>query len=79
LQAVDPEHPDVVAPVYGPLALFAVGPMPDGLRRSTLLEATRMAAQNPAWQGQTAQATLTLKPFPLIEDEIYRLYHPVET
>jgi uncharacterized protein len=79
LEAVDPEHPDVVAPVYGPLALFAVGPMPDGLRRSTLLEATRMAAQNPAWQAETAQAALTLKPFPLIEDEIYRLYHPVET
>jgi uncharacterized protein len=79
LEAVDPEHPDVVAPIFGPLALFAVGAVPDGLRRSTLVEAARTAAENPAWQAQTERATLTLKPFPLIEDEIYRLYHPVET
>ncbi len=79
LEAVDPQHPDVVAPLFGPLALFAIGPVPEKLPRSTLLEAARLAPASAAWQAQTAQGTLTLKPFPLIGEEIYRLYHPVET
>jgi uncharacterized protein len=78
LESVDLQHPNVVAPVYGPLALFAIGPLPQGLRRSTLLEAARLAPASPGWQAQTEQGTLTLKPFPNIVDEIYRLYHPVE-
>ncbi len=78
IESVDPQHPDVVAPVFGPLALFAIGPVPEKLRRSTLLEAARLAPASPGWQAQTAQGTLTLKPFSLIAEEIYRLYHPVE-
>jgi len=79
LESVDPQHPDVVAPVYGPLALFAVGSAPAGLRRSTLLEAARLAPATPGWQTQTSQGVLTLKPFPMVGDEIYRLYHAIES
>jgi len=79
LESVDPQHPDVVAPVFGPLALFATGSLPEKLRRSTLLEAARQASANADWRAQTEQGTLTLKPFSVVGDEIYRLYHPVES
>jgi len=79
LESVDPQHPDVVAPVFGPLALFAIGSVPEKMSRSTLLEAARLAPASPDWQAETAQGPLILKPFSLIGDEIYRLYHPVES
>jgi DUF1680 family protein len=79
LESVDPQHPDVVAPVYGPLALFAIGPLPEKMRRSTLLEAARLAPATSAWQAKTPQGDMVLKPFAEIGDEIYRLYHKVDS
>lgn len=79
LESVDPQHPDVVAPLYGPLALFVTGPTPEKMQRSTLLDAARMAPATSAWQAKTPQGDITLKPFTAINDEIYRLYHKVES
>jgi hypothetical protein len=67
-----------VAPIYGPLALFALRPFPEKMQRSTLLEAAQSAPTNSAGQAKTSQGDITLKPFAAIGDEIYRLYHNVE-
>jgi DUF1680 family protein len=78
LEAVDPQHPDVVAPVNGPLALFAVGDIPQILRRSELLDAGQVSSGSSTWQVRSEKGALMLKPFATIGDEQYRLYHSVE-
>ncbi len=79
LEAVDPQHPDVVAPVFGPLALFALGRPPSPLRRASLLAASQTARGSITWSVKTDQETLVFKPFAAIEEEQYKLYHQVET
>jgi hypothetical protein len=78
LEAVDPQHPDLMAPVHGPLALFSVGAIPEKISRQELLGATQVAAGSTDWQAKTATGNLTLRPFTAIEDEHYRLYLKVE-
>jgi uncharacterized protein len=78
LEAVDPQHPDVVAPVHGPLTLFGVGEMPKTLRRAELLSTVQVSGGSSTWQVKTESGLCTLKAFPDIEDEQYRLYHEVE-
>jgi DUF1680 family protein len=78
LEAVDPQHPNVVAPVHGPLVLFAVGALPQSLRRMDLLGAGRISKGSDTWQVRTEAGIVTLKPFASIGDEEYRLYHQVE-
>jgi DUF1680 family protein len=78
LDGVDPQHPDVVAPINGPLALFAVGEIPNRLRRNELLGAGRISSGSSTWQVKSEAGILTLKPFASIGDEQYRLYHSVE-
>jgi len=78
LEAVDPQHPGVVAPVNGPLALFAVTEVPRSLRRADLLRAERISSGSSTWQVKADAGTLTLKPFASINDEQYRLYHQIE-
>jgi uncharacterized protein len=78
LEAVDPQHPELVAPVNGPLALFAVGALPSTLRKEDLLGANRISSGSYTWRARTQAETLTLKPFSAIDDETYRLYHQIE-
>jgi len=78
LEVVDPQHPNLLAPVRGPLALFSVGPVPAELRRKDLLGIVQVAQGSSDWQARTATGTLTLRPFPAIGDEHYRLYLPLE-
>jgi uncharacterized protein len=78
LEAVDPQHPDVVAPVLGPIALFALGRPASRLRRSALLAVTQIAKGSSTWHVETEGGALMFKPFAAIEDEQYRLYHEVE-
>lgn len=77
LEAVDPQHLNIVAPVRGPLALFAVGTIPETLRREDLLAVSPVSKGSDTWQAQTGSGGLTFKPFASIGDEIYRLYHQV--
>jgi DUF1680 family protein len=77
LEAVDTQHPNLLAPVHGPLALFSVGAIPADLRRKDVLSMTQSAAGSTDWQVKTATGTLTLRPFTAIGDDHYRLYLPL--
>jgi DUF1680 family protein len=78
LEAVDPQHPDVMALLHGPLALFSVGSVPAKVGRQELMAASQIAAGSTDWQTKTAAGALALRPFAAIQDEIYRLYLKVE-
>ena len=78
LEAVDPQHLDLVALVHGPLALFGVGTIPNQIGRQELLAASQVSAGSTDWQAKTAAGNLTLRPFTSIQDEHYRLYLKVE-
>ncbi len=78
LEAVDPQHPDLVALVHGPMALFGVGAIPEKIDRQELLTASQVATGSTDWQAKTAAGNLTLRPFASIEDEHYRLYQNVK-
>lgn len=77
LQAVDPQHPDLVALTYGSLALFAIQPAAGAVRRSELLHARQLAVGSQNWETTTGAGKLAFKPFAGIEAEQYRLYHEV--
>jgi DUF1680 family protein len=74
LEPVDPQQPNLLAPVHGPLALFTVGDIPTNLRRQDLQAVTQAATGSTDWQSKTDTGLLTLRPFPSIQDEHYRLY-----
>jgi hypothetical protein len=78
LEAVDPEHPNVMALVHGPLALFSVGNIPARVSQKQLLAARQIAAGSTDWKAKTDAGDLTLRPFAAINDEGYRLYLNVE-
>ena len=79
LEPVDPQHPNLLATVHGPLALFSVGDIPANLRRQDLLAATQLSTGSTDWQSKTSAGTVTLRPFPAIQDEHYRLYLNLES
>ncbi|MGA8668984.1 MAG: beta-L-arabinofuranosidase domain-containing protein [Terracidiphilus sp.] len=79
LEAVDPQHPNLVAAVHGPLALFAVGEIPARVRKQDLLAMCQIATGSTAWQTKTETGTLMMRPFTAIGDEHYRLYLNVGT
>jgi hypothetical protein len=76
LSPVDPQHPNQVAVLQGPLALFAVGNIPSDLTRANLLAA---AQQGDAWQVRASGQSLKMLSYPAITGETYRLYLPVTT
>ena len=77
LQAVDPQNPQIVALVRGPLALFAVGRVPSTISRGQLLAASAAAATSEEWVAQGDAGKVSFRPFSAIKDETYRLYLPV--
>lgn len=77
LQSVDPQHPNLVALVHGPMALFAVAPSDAPLTRSSLLGARQLSAGSLDWETTTDTGKLSFKPFQAIQEEPYRLYHEV--
>ncbi len=78
LEAIDPQHPNLVAPVRGPLALFSVDAVPADLRRADVLGMAQAAKGSSDWQVKTQSSALTLRPFTAIKDEHYRLYLALE-
>jgi DUF1680 family protein len=78
LEAIDPENPDRVALMRGPIALFAVGNIPGRIKRSQLLAATLAPQSKKDWQVKTDSGILTMRPFASIMSEEYRLYLLVE-
>jgi uncharacterized protein len=79
LESADPQHPSVVAPVHGLLTLFAVGNIPTSIQRTGLLNASPISKGSDTWTATMDSGTLTLKPFASIQDELYRLYHQVQS
>src|SRR5579863_575179 len=79
LEQVDPQHPDLVAPLHGPLALFTVGQIPEHVRWQDLMGATQIANGSTDWQVKTDAEAIALRPFMAIKDEHYRLYLDVES
>jgi DUF1680 family protein len=78
LEPVDPQHPNLMAVVHGPLALFAVGAIPEKIGSRELLAASQVSAGSTDWQAKSAAGTLTLRPFTAIDNEHYRLYLKIE-
>jgi DUF1680 family protein len=90
LEAVDPEHPEIVAPIAGPLALFTlengsaekpnrlVG-VPEIVKRADLTQIRQTAPGSAEWTMPSTAGTLHLKPFADVGDEHYRLYHRLST
>jgi hypothetical protein len=73
LEAIDADHPNVVALERGPLVLFAVTENAPRMTRQHLLAASPGSGQ-PAWQAETASGPLKLLPFTAITDERYTTY-----
>jgi len=72
LESVDPQHPQTVALVFGPLVLFAITDTQRSVTRADLLAAKR--ADQRSWQVKTAGEPFKLLPFTDIGDEQYSTY-----
>jgi uncharacterized protein len=77
LQAVDPQHPSLVAVTWGPLVLFAVADDTPRVTRSQLLTAKQQGTHAAEWQVETADGPLRLVPFWAIKNELYFTYFSV--
>jgi DUF1680 family protein len=73
LEPVEPEHPNTVAVLRGPLVLFAVDGAPAGVSREQLLAAERLP-EGAAWRVRTSSGPMLFRPFAAIDDEPYRTY-----
>ncbi len=77
LEAVDDRHPELLAIMQGPLALFAVGNRFLPFNRSDLLTVHQTAAGSAEWRVSTADGVQVFKPYFAISSETTRLYQPV--
>jgi DUF1680 family protein len=73
LAPIDERHPQVVALLYGPVALFAIEPAAETITQKQLLAAQRIG-NSAAWQVATDSGNVRMVPFPEIKNEAYRLY-----
>ena len=72
LEAVDAQHPEIVALMSGPLVLFAITKTAPEVTRKQLLAAKRNGAKS--WQVETAAGPMRMLPFTEIDDEGYSTY-----
>ena len=72
LEAIDPQHPETVALVVGPIVLFAVGETQPTVTRPQLMAVRKSEAQ--IWQVESANGPVTMLPFIGIKDEAYTTY-----
>ncbi len=73
LVPIDDHHPDTVALLSGPVALFAIEPVPETITRKQLLAAQRIGSSS-AWEVATDAGKVRMLPYPAITNESYRLY-----
>jgi DUF1680 family protein len=71
---IDDRHPQLVALLYGPVALFAIEPAAQTITQKQLLAAQRIGNSS-AWEVATDAGKVRMLPYPDIKDETYRLYH----
>ena len=72
LEPIDPQHPQTVALVSGPLVLFAITDSEPSLTRAELLNARQTGHRT--WEAKTNGTPLKLLPFTEIGDEQYSTY-----
>jgi DUF1680 family protein len=72
LEPVDPQHPQTVALLFGPLVLFAITDTQPFITRADLLAAKRMDQRS--WQVKTTGAPVKMLPFTEIGEEQYSTY-----
>jgi uncharacterized protein len=77
LQAVDAETPQLAALMHGPLALFAVGNLPESFTKAQLLGPSKVAAAAGDLVVQGDSGIVTFRPFAGIKDEKYQLYQKI--
>jgi hypothetical protein len=75
LEAIDPQHPQTVALLFGPLVLFAITAARPALTAAELLGASRVDERT--WQIKTASGPIKMLPFTEIEEEQYSTYQRV--
>jgi hypothetical protein len=73
LAPIDDRHPEVVALLYGPVALFAIEPGAK-ITQKQLLAAQRIGNSS-AWEIATEAGKVRMLPYADIKDQTYRLYH----
>ena len=73
LSPLDPQHPNLVALLYGPVALFAIEQGDRTMTQKQMLQAQRVDSSGD-WEVATGQGKVVLKTFPAISHEEYRLY-----
>jgi uncharacterized protein len=79
IEAVDPQHPNLVALKYGSLALFALNPSDIPVARAQLQSARQISAGSFNWEVTTDSGKMALRPFEAITAaEPYRLYQDVK-
>jgi hypothetical protein len=75
LEAVDANHPDIVALVQGPSVLMAVGESQPTFERNALLQANAASNANGDWLASSADGrSITMRPFMMIDKESYSTY-----
>ena len=74
LEAVDDKHPNLVAVMQGPLALFAVGERFLPFRHSDLLSVRQTAAGSSEWRLVTADGMQSFRPYFAVGTGPTRLY-----
>ena len=72
IEPIDPQHPQTVALLFGPLVLFAITDVQPVLTRAELLAASRSDQQT--WQIKTASGPIKMLPFTAIDEEQYSTY-----
>lgn len=72
---LDAQHPNLVAPVAGPVALFTLLPAPEHFTRAELLAASRTSTSAAEWTIASSKGTVRALPYTLIDQQRYRLYH----
>jgi len=80
LEAVDANHPDIVALVQGPVVLMAVGESQPTFERNALLQARAASNATGDWLASSAdQRSITMRPFMMIDKEPYSTYVPLKS
>jgi DUF1680 family protein len=73
LKSLDDRHPNLVALLHGPVALFAIEPGASAMTQKQMLQAQKIGS-SPDWEVTTEQGKVRMKSFPGITNEGYRLY-----
>ncbi|WP_348266477.1 beta-L-arabinofuranosidase domain-containing protein [Edaphobacter sp. DSM 109919] len=73
LSPIDDRHQNLVALLYGPVALFAIDPVAQTITRNQLLAAQRIGNSS-AWEVATGSGKVRMVPYSEINNESYRLY-----